>query len=42
MIDVNHVPAEEPLKIMVGAGQQRWDGWIPTGKEHLDLTRRED
>lgn len=29
-----------PLKVIIGAGEQRWDGWIPTGREELDLLDR--
>lgn len=37
MLDLSTVPASEPLKIIIGAGEQRWPGWIPTQKEDLDL-----
>ncbi len=30
------------LKVIIGAGQQSYKGWIPTHKEQLDLLRRED
>ena len=26
-----------PLKVILGAGEQRWDGWTPTQKSDLDL-----
>ncbi|MFC6665694.1 hypothetical protein ACFP9V_10325 [Deinococcus radiopugnans] len=26
--------------VIIGAGEQRWDGWIPTGREDLDLLDR--
>jgi predicted SAM-dependent methyltransferase len=42
MIDVSHVPSEQPLKVIIGAGQQSYEGWIATHKEQLDLLRRED
>lgn len=29
------------MKIMIGAGEQRWDGWTPTQQHELDLTRPE-
>lgn len=29
-----------PLKVMIGAGEQAWDGWIATHREQLDLTDR--
>lgn len=28
----------EPLRVILGAGEQRWAGWLPTGREELDLT----
>lgn len=42
MIDVRTVPANRPLRIILGAGEQRYPGWIATQREQLDLTRRED
>lgn len=27
----------EPLRIILGAGEQRWPGWLPTQQEDLDL-----
>jgi predicted SAM-dependent methyltransferase len=29
--------SEPPLKVIVGAGEQAWDGWIATHREQLDL-----
>ncbi|UBV45405.1 hypothetical protein LAJ19_19940 (plasmid) [Deinococcus taeanensis] len=29
-----------PLKVILGAGSQAWDGWLPTQREQLDLTNR--
>ena len=26
------------LRVIIGAGEQRWEGWIPTHREELDLT----
>lgn len=40
MIDLTHIPATEPLRIIIGAGEQRWDGWVPTDREQLDLLDR--
>jgi len=40
---VNLAPAEQhpgPLRVIIGAGEQRWDGWIPTQQEQLDLLDR--
>ncbi len=31
-----------PLKVILGAGQQSYEGWIPTCKEQLNLLQRED
>ena len=42
MIDFQSIPSTEPLCIIIGAGQQRWPGWIPTQKEDLDLLQPED
>ena len=30
----------EPLRVMIGAGEQHWDGWIATHREELDLLDR--
>ena len=27
------------LRVIIGAGEQSWDGWIPTHREQLDLTK---
>jgi len=29
--------SDQPLRVIIGAGEQRWDGWIPTHREQLDL-----
>ena len=42
MIDVSHVPATDPLRVLIGAGEQRWPGWIATQGDELDLLRRDD
>jgi len=42
VIDVSSVPFDESLKVIIGAGDQRWDGWIPTHREELDLKFRDD
>jgi len=26
-----------PLRVIVGAGEQRWSGWLPTQRDELDL-----
>ena len=42
MIDISHIPANEPVRIILGAGKQRWPGWIATNREELDLRQPED
>ena len=42
MIDISHIPADQPLKVIIGAGEQSHEGWIATHQEQLDLLRRED
>jgi hypothetical protein len=27
MIDLSAVPLTDPLRVAIGAGDQRWDGW---------------
>lgn len=34
------IPLVDPLRIIIGAGEQRWDGWIATHREQLDLRDR--
>lgn len=42
MIDIHGFLPYEPVRIIIGAGGQRWPGWIPTDKEELDLLTPED
>ena len=42
MLDISAVPPDAPLRIILGAGNQRWPGWIATQREQLDLLRRDD
>ena len=28
---------DQPLRVMIGAGDQRWEGWVATHREQLDL-----
>ena len=42
MIDISHVAPDQPLKVIIGAGQQSYEGWIATHQEQLDLLRHED
>jgi predicted SAM-dependent methyltransferase len=37
MIDIKNIAAHQPLRIIIGAGDQQWPGWIATQKEQLDL-----
>ena len=39
MIDFHNYPFDQPLRIIIGAGEQRYDGWIATQREELDLLR---
>jgi predicted SAM-dependent methyltransferase len=39
MIDFCFVSDSEPLKVIIGARDQRWPGWIATQKEQLDLLK---
>ena len=41
MIDLSVVPEGRPLRLIIGAGDQRWDGWLPTNREQLDLLDRD-
>ena len=34
------IPSGDPLRVILGAGEQRWDGWVATQKERLDLLDR--
>ena len=42
MLDVTSIPPSEPLRIIIGAGEQRWPGWLPTQQEQLDLLNPKD
>jgi predicted SAM-dependent methyltransferase len=42
MINTSHIPLSHPLRVIIGAGEQKWEGWIPTQREELDLLRPED
>lgn len=39
MVNVDGVPHGEPLRVVIGAGDQAYAGWISTGKDQLDLRR---
>jgi predicted SAM-dependent methyltransferase len=42
VIDVNQVSVDQALKVIIGAGEQSYEGWISTQKEQLDLRQRQD
>ena len=42
MIDVSSILPAEPVRIIIGAGRQRWQGWIPTNRKNLDLLKPEE
>jgi predicted SAM-dependent methyltransferase len=42
MIDIGAIPLSQSVRIIIGAGKQRWPSWIATQKEQLDLLRPED
>jgi predicted SAM-dependent methyltransferase len=42
LIDISSVDSDQPLKIIIGAGERSYPGWIATHKEQLNLLRRED
>jgi predicted SAM-dependent methyltransferase len=42
MINISQIPLSMPIHIIIGAGDQRWPGWIPTQRDELDLLCPED
>ncbi len=42
MINISHISLNEPLKIILGAGEQSYSGWIATQQEQLDVVKRND
>lgn len=42
MIDLSNIPTTQPLKIIIGAGEQYYPGWIATQREDLDLLQSGD
>lgn len=42
MIDIRSISSDKMVRIIIGAGDQHWPGWIPTQKEKLDLLNPED
>ncbi len=41
-INVTHIPPAQPLRIIIGAGEQSYTGWIATQQEQLDLLSSEN
>ncbi len=39
MISFQDYPPDQPLLIILGAGEQRYPGWIATQRDDLDLLR---
>ncbi|MBP8251688.1 MAG: hypothetical protein KAX40_04950 [Herpetosiphon sp.] len=37
MLDLRHYPPDQPLNIIIGAGDQRYDGWIATQQADLNV-----
>ncbi|MBT2764092.1 SAM-dependent methyltransferase [Paenibacillus sp. ISL-20] len=42
MINISHLALTEPIKIIIGASSQNYEGWIQTQEDELDLLRLED
>ena len=42
MINISHLALTEPIKIIIGASSQNYEGWIQTQEDELDLLRFED
>ncbi len=42
MIDIRSISPDQPVRIIIGAGDQDWPGWIPTHREELDLLNPAD
>jgi hypothetical protein len=42
MIDIADIKDNTPLKIIIGAGSQSWESWIPTQAEDLNLLKEVD
>lgn len=41
MLDISTIPVDAPLRVIIGAGQQAWPGWIATQGDELNLLRRD-
>lgn len=42
MLDTSQHPPNKPLRVIIGAGEQDYAGWIATGKDQLDLLCGDD
>ncbi|MDX9787526.1 MAG: hypothetical protein RBT11_12150 [Desulfobacterales bacterium] len=42
MIDISGIAPDQPVRIIIGAGDQRWPGWVATHREELDLLNPSD
>jgi predicted SAM-dependent methyltransferase len=42
MIDISQLHSDDKIKLIIGASSQKYDGWIQTQKEELDLRNRLD
>jgi predicted SAM-dependent methyltransferase len=42
MIDTSRLLPNQPLRVIIGAGDQQWPGWIATQKGQLDLLNPDD
>ena len=41
MLNIKIISPKEPLRIIIGAGQQNWPGWIATQGDELNLLQRD-
>jgi predicted SAM-dependent methyltransferase len=41
-IDTSRLLPDQPLRVIIGAGDQQWPGWVVTQKEQLDFLNPED
>lgn len=41
MVNIRDFALDQALKVIIGAGEQRYEGWIATQKEDLDLLNRD-
>jgi len=41
VFDVSDIPADAPLRVIIGAGAQMWPGWMTTQGDRLNVLRRD-